>query len=125
MLKNYKLFIYENLNNSIRQEYWEQIDNAKWIPISQEMFEDLEEEGWIEDLEYFHNNINRYDISHIKLDLTDKDKNGLINDDDDDIGEDFNEFDIELKDKQEYPYPMLDMIDYEKGIVYILKYNDK
>ena len=29
----------------------------------------------------------------------------------------------ELKDKQEYPFPMLDMIDYKKGIVYILKYN--
>ena len=36
---------------------------------------------------------------------------------------DFNEFDNEIKDKQEYPFKMIDMIDYGKGIVYIIKYN--
>jgi hypothetical protein len=54
--------------------------------------------------------------------LIDEDKNGLINFDDD-VVNDFNEFDIELKDSQKYPYNMIDMIDYNNGIVYILKYN--
>jgi hypothetical protein len=71
MLKNYKLFIYEELDNSIRKYYWMQINNF-----------------------------------------------------DEEIVNDFNELDIEIKNGQEYPFNMIDMIDYNNGEVYILKYNN-
>ena len=45
---------------------------------------------------------------------------GLINMEDD-IIEKFNDFDIKLKETQEYPYDTLDFIDYDKGIVYIIR----
>ena len=124
MITNYKLFIYEEVDNSIRKYYWMQIEDGKWTPLTDDLWKDILEEGWIEDLEYVYDEVNKENIVYKKLDLVDSDKQGLI-DFDDDVINDFNEFDIELKDKQEYPFPMLDMIDYENGIVYILKYNEK
>ena len=124
MLKNYKLFIYEQTDNSIRKYYWIQIEEESWTPLTDDLWNDILEEGWIEDLEYVYDEINKEDIVYKKLDLVDEDKQGLI-DFDDDIVNDFNEFDIELKNKGKYPFNMIDMIDYEKGIVYILKYNNK
>jgi len=125
MLKNYKLFIYEELDKSIRKYYWMQINNKKgWNPITDELYNDLLDEGWIEDLEYVYDDVNKDDIVFKELELIDEDKEGLMTFDDD-IVEDFNEFDIEIKDKQEYPYNMIDMIDYNNGKVYILKYNEK
>lgn len=35
--------------------------------------------------------------------------------------EKFNDFDLRLKKPQEYPYDTLDFIDYDKGIVYIIR----
>jgi len=123
MITNYKLFIYEQVDNSIRKYYWMQINDEKWTPLTDELWNDILEEGWIEDLEYVYDEVNKEDIVYKELDLVEEDKQGLINFDDD-IVNDFNEFDIELKDKQEYPYPIIDMIDYENGIVYILKYKE-
>ena len=124
MLKSYKLFIYEQTDNSIRKYYWMQIEDDNWIPLTDKLWDDIIEEGWIEDLEYVYDDINKEDIVFKKLDLIEEDQQGLINNDEDTIN-DFNEFDIELKDKGKYPFNMIDMIDYEKGIVYILKYNNK
>jgi hypothetical protein len=124
MLKNYKLFIYEELDSSIRKNYWMQIkDDKNWEPISSQLFDELLDEGWIEDLEYVYDDVNKDNILVKELELIDEDKNGLINFDDD-VVNDFNEFDIELKDSQKYPYNMIDMIDYNNGIVYILKYKN-
>ena len=122
MITNYKLFIYEELDNSIRKYYWMQIKDPKWFPITGEIWNDINEEGWVEDLEYVYDDVNKEDIVYKKLELSDEDKEGLITFDDD-ILNDFNELDIEIKDKQKYPFDMIDMIDYENGIVYILKYN--
>ena len=124
MIKSYKLFIYEELDNSIRKYYWMQINDEKWTPLTDELWKDILEEGWIEDLEYVYDEVNKEDIVYKELDLIEEDKQGLI-DFDDDIINDFNEFDIEIKDKQKYPFNMIDMIDYDKGIVYILKYNNE
>jgi len=124
MLKNYKLFIYEELDNSIRKYYWMQINDDKgWNPISDEFFDNLCDEGWIEDLEYVYDNVTKDNITVKELELIDEDKNGLMSFDEDVINV-FNELDIEIKDGQGYPYNMIDMIDYDKGIVYILKYKN-
>jgi hypothetical protein len=123
MIENYRLFIYEELDNSVRKEYWNQIkDKDGWKPITDELYNDIEEEGWIEDLEFVYDNINKENIIYKELDLSNKDKEGLISFDDDIIN-DFNSFDIEIKDGQEYPFNTIDFIDYNNGIVYIVKYN--
>ena len=125
MITNYKLFIYEEIDNSIRKYYWMQINNDKdWKPITDKFFDDLCNEGWIEDLEYVYDDVTKDRITVKELDLIEEDKQGLM-DFDDDIVNDFNDFDIEIKDKQKYPFNMIDVIDYDKGIVYILKYNNK
>jgi hypothetical protein len=125
MITNFKLFIYEELDNSIRKYYWMQInDENNWIPLTDKLYNDIMEEGWIDDLEYVYKNINKNDIVYKELILIDEDKSGLI-EFDDDIINNFNEFDIEIKDKQKYPFNMIDMIDYENGKVYILKYNSE
>jgi len=124
MLRSYKLFIYEELDNSIRKHYWMQInDDKNWNPITDKMFNDLSNEGWIEDLEYVYDDVRKESITVKELELIDEDKEGLISFNDDVI-EDFNDFDIEIKDGQKYPFNMIDMIDYEKGKVYILKYKE-
>jgi len=122
MLTNYKLFIYEELDSSIRKNYWMQMnDENGWNPITDEFFNQLCDEGWIEDLDQFYDNVTKDNITVKELELIDEDKKGLMSFDGDTM-EDFNELDIEIKDSQKYPYNMLDMIDYDKGIVYILKY---
>jgi len=124
MITNYKLFIYEELDNSVRKYYWMQINNENnWNPITDKMFDDLCDEGWIEDLEYVYDDITKDNIIVKELELIDEDKIGLVSFNDDVIN-DFNELDIEIKDKQKYPFNMIDMIDYENGKVYILKYKE-
>ena len=124
MLKNYRLFIYEELDNSVRKYYWMQInDENNWNPITDKMFDDLCDEGWIEDLEYVYDDITKDNIIVKELELIDEDKIGKIFFNDDVIN-DFNELDIEIKDKEKYPFNMIDMIDYENGKVYILKYKE-
>jgi len=123
MIRSYKLFIYEELDSSIRKYYRIQINDDKgWNPISDELFEQLLDEGWIDDLEYVYDDVTKDNITVKELELIDEDKNGLMTFDEDVIN-DFNEFDIELKDGQKYPFNMIDMIDYDNGKVYILKYN--
>jgi hypothetical protein len=125
MITDYKLFIYEELDNSIRKYYWMQINNDEgWKLITDELYNDLLDEGWIEDLEYVYGDVNKEDIVFKELELIDEDRIGLINFYDD-ILNDFNELDIEIKNGQKYPFNMIDMIDYNNGKVYILKYNEK
>jgi hypothetical protein len=54
------------------------------------------------------------------LNLSKEDKAGVINMDENVVNK-FNEFDVKLKEKGEYPYDTLDFIDYDKGIVYIIR----
>jgi len=123
MITNFKLFIYEELDTSIRKYYWMQINDPEgWIPVTDELYDDIDQEGWTEDLEDIYDDIKQEDFVYKELELIDVDKNGLINYVDD-IIEDFNDLDIEIKDKQKYPFKMIDFIDYDNGIVYIIKYN--
>jgi len=59
----------------------------------------------------------------MKLQLSSQDKKGLINFNDDTL-EKFNQLDIQLKEKQEYPYKILDFIDYDNGEILIIKLNE-
>lgn len=116
-MKHIKLFeaysVHDYLTLSFTQEY-EDLTDYLW--------ENIIEEGFVEELEnYYEIEYNKSDFEYIILNISNDDKNGLIDDDDDVINK-FLMFDIELKKEQEPDYPtMVDFIDYDDGIVYIIR----
>ncbi|MBX2983842.1 MAG: hypothetical protein KF843_14280 [Flavobacteriales bacterium] len=110
--------INENLDVN---DYINQLNNNEYSKLTNKLFNDIEDEGWLEQLEDFYNRkFNKNDFSFTTLKLTTNDRNGLINFDDDVI-EKFNDFDIKLKSMSEYPFNRLDLIDYDSGVVYIIR----
>lgn len=112
--------------------YLKQINDLNgWLPITNKLYNLIEQEGWVEELTFdisdeeynkIRNNIKNK-FTYKKLQLLDSDKNGLINNENSSL-EFFNELDMLLKNEQEYLYNTLDFIDYDNGIVYIIKYNN-
>ena len=112
--------INENLDVN---DYINQLNNNEYSKLTNKLFNEIEDEGWLEQLEDFYNRkFNKNDFSFTMLKLTTNDRNGLINFDDDVI-EKFNDFDIKLKSMSEYPFNKLDLIDYDNGVVYIIRLN--
>ena len=110
--------INENLDVN---DYINQLNNNEYSKLTNKLYSDIEDEGWLEQLEDFYNRkFNKTDFSFTTLKLTSKDRNGLI-EFDDDVIEKFNDFDIELKSMSEYPFNKLDLIDYDNGVVYIIR----
>ncbi len=102
-------------------DYINQLNNNEYSKLTNKLFNEIEDEGWLEQLEDFHNRkFNKNDFSFTTLKLTTNDRKGLINFDDDVI-EKFNDFDIKLKSISEYPFNKLDLIDYDNGVVYIIR----
>jgi len=102
-------------------DYMNQLNNNEYSKLSDKLYSDIEDEGWLEQLEDFYNRkFNKNDFLFTTLNLTSKDKNGLI-EFDDDVIEKFNDFDIKLKSMSEYPFNKLDLIDYDNGVVYIIR----
>lgn len=123
-MKYIKTFEYyqinENENENIKYLI-NQINDSDWKPLNNDMFEMILEEGWIDELEDKYSNLTINDFLFKELEISDNDKHGLINFNDD-IVEKFNNFDIALKDKQEYPFYIIDFIDYDNGLVYLFKH---
>lgn len=110
--------INENLDVN---DYINQLNNNEYSKLTNKLFNEIEDEGWLEQLEDFYNRkFNKNDFSFTTLKLTTNDRNGLINFDDDVI-EKFNDFDIKLKSMSKYPFNRLDLIDYDSGVVYIIR----
>jgi hypothetical protein len=121
-LKNFKNFsINENIDID---NYLKQLDNdTRYFLITKKLYNEIEEEGWVEQLEDFYNKtLNKFNFKYMMLNLNNNDQKGLIEFNEDTI-EKFNDFDIQLKSMDKYPFQKLDFIDYEKGIVYIIKHN--
>ena len=121
-LKNFKKFsINENLDID---NYLDQLnDDTRYLSITKKLYNEIEEEGWVEQLEDFYNKtLNKFNFKYMILNLNKNDQKGLIEFNEDTI-EKFNDFDIQLKSMDKYPFQKLDFIDYEKGIVYIIKHN--
>lgn len=128
MLKKYYDFIREdNEDNETNQTdldyYLEQIqNNDEYYELTRDLYENIEDEGWLENLEdEYDKELGIEDFEYFKLDVTPSDKIGLIYYDDNTL-EKFNEFDIRIKEMSEYPYNMLDFIDYDDGQIYIIRY---
>jgi len=117
-VKNIKQFINEGLSVN---DYIKQLNTNEYLSLTNKLFSCIEEEGWLEQLEEFYNReFDKTNFKYMTLKLTDNDKQGLINFNDDVI-EKFNDFDINLKSIDNYPYNKLDLIDYDNGIVFIVK----
>lgn len=132
MITNLNNFLNESLDYETQSKYyWEQVNNPKgYKPITDELYDGIEEEGWVQDLtddmtddEYDANReIIKSGFVYKQLDLYYVwQKEHIINEYDYTL-KIFNKFDLEIKISQTAPYHTLDFIDYDKGAVYIIKY---
>lgn len=122
----YRLFIYDNVDKniepSIRDYYWKQINNDKnWKPINDKIYNELDENGWLDDLLFMDKNIDKNNFEIKKLKIKEEHKIGLEYYDEETV-EYFNNFDTEIKDLQKYPFKMLMYINYNEGTVFFIKY---
>jgi hypothetical protein len=102
-------------------DYMKQIRTGDYDELSQELFDLICEEGWIEQLEDEHQTEYTIDdFEHMTLKLSPKDRKGLMTDDENTI-EKFNDLDNKLKEEGEYPYDTLDFIDYDNVTVHIIR----
>ena len=127
-LRNYKLFIYEDINyksdnkSSIREEYWKQLESEdRWVPITFDVYNSIYENEWMEDLISLKNDIDPDLFVMKELDLTERHRISLIRLDDF-ISNYFINFEMELKEKQERPRKLFLYTSFEEGKVFVIKY---
>ena len=108
---NFKLNENYNFNDLLNQ-----IKKSRYNHMTYNIWEDLLLDGYPEEFDDYNPDHYKY----LKLDISDNDKEKLINFDND-IIEKYNEFDILLKDNGYYP-KYLDFINYETGELFIIKY---
>ena len=115
-------FLNENIqDNKTIQDYLKQVEYGDYEELTTELYDLISMEGWLVSIEdEFDEEYKQEDFEYLKLDLSEKDRLGLINMNED-VVEKFNDFDMELKKVGEYPYDTLDFIDYDNGIVYIIR----
>lgn len=102
-------------------DYINQVFLGDYEELTPELFDFISEEGWLLSIEdEFNQDYNIEDFEYLTLDLSEGDKMGLKNFDSS-IVEKFSAFDLKLKSEQEYPFDTLDFIDYDKGIIYIIR----
>lgn len=110
------------IKNKMANENFEdlfiQVEKSAYGPMNKYLWKELLNDGWPD--ETGSDNINDY--SYIPMDIPIEDSEGLQNFDDD-IVEKYNRFDIKLKSKYGTT-KYLDFIDYDKGIVYLIRYNE-
>lgn len=103
------------------KDYLEQLKKLVFKPITNFLFNEIEEEGFVDDLiEIYEHDYNKFDFEYSELQLDINDKIGLKSFEDEVVNK-FNQFDILLKDSQSGYPKIVDFIDYNKGIVYIIK----
>ncbi len=112
----------ENINLELSiSDYLKQVDTLSYKPLTSKLYDFIDEEGWLESLEDVYNKeYTKKDFEYTQLELSKADKEGLINFEDVMINK-FNSFDIKLKELDNYPFKKLDFIDYDNGIVYLIR----
>ena len=105
--------------------YQTQIFLGTYIGLTPEVFDFIVQEGWIQSIEDDQERELCFaDFEFLTLNLTSEDKSRLQRLDQNTI-EKFNELDIRIKNQQEYPYFTLDFIDYDEGVVYIIRFKSR
>lgn len=97
------------------KDLFNQIKTGKFIPLTDEVFESLEWDGWMDE----RNDNNRKHYRMLELSIPQKDELALIQLNDDVINK-YNEFDIELKSK--FGDSFIDLINYDEGKIFIVRY---
>lgn len=116
-MMKYLLYL-ESLN--LFSDYIKQIQNGEYKECTEELWEDIQIDGFCEEVNNYEGDFNKENYSFIILRISEEDKLGLINNDPE-IVEKYNQFDIYLKDNNYYP-KYLDMINYDTGQIYIIKH---
>ena len=116
-------------NNLLFDVLFMQINQKIFIPITDELFDAICDDGYCEEVNNYEGDDDRTHYEYITLTIDDKFRDGLIQGDDSTL-ELFNDFDIALKNKywSSGVGSYLDFIDYELGVIYIIRYkniNDK
>jgi hypothetical protein len=121
-VKNFKRFMNENINvNKTIDEYLNDVEYGDYDELTTELYDFISMEGWLVSIEEeFDEEYNQEDFEYLILNISEQDKIGLMKMDEQTV-EKFSEFDLKLKERGEYPYDTLDFIDYDKGIVYIIR----
>jgi len=102
-------------------DYLKQLKNLSFKPITNSLFNEILEEGFVDDLiEIYNYDYSKSDFEYSELQLDLNDKIGLKTFEGEIISK-FNKFDILLKDSQSGYPKIVDFIDYDKGVVYIVK----
>ena len=105
--------------------YQAQIILGTYIGLTPEVFDFICQEGWIQSIEDDQERgLCFCDFEFLTLNLSPKDKSGLQRLDQNTI-EKFNTLDIRIKNQQEYPYYTLDFIDYDMGVVYVIRFKSR
>jgi len=104
------------------EDYILQVKNKQYEPLLEFLYNEISEEGFLDELrEYYNKSYTIKDFEYIDLEISEEDKEGLM-DFDDTIIDKFNDFDIALKDLDKGTYPrVVDFIDYDRGKVVVVK----
>lgn len=104
--------------------YQIQILFKRYIGLTPELFDLITQEGWLGSIELDREQeCTIDDFEFLTLNLSPYDRDGLQRFDHNTIDK-FNELDIRIKSQQEYPYYTMDFIDYEMGVVYIIRFKN-
>jgi hypothetical protein len=117
----------EYINESSSNEfsnYYDQIMNRAFIEVSDEMWEEILLDGYPEEVNNWQGDFNQTNYKFISLEISEEDQTGLKSDDEIYIDK-WNDFDIWLKEEAKLYPDYIDMIDYDKGTVFIIKYEPK
>jgi len=105
--------------------YQTQIFLGTYVGLTPVVFDFICQEGWIQSIEDDQERgLCFADFEFSTLNLSPDDKSGLRLLDQNTI-EKFNELDIRIKNQQTYPYYALDFIDYDEGVVYIIRFKSR
>jgi hypothetical protein len=118
-LQTFKIF--ENNDSQIWKPFIERIMKSDFEPITDEIWDSLESEGYTEEVNDYDGDFNRDNYRFVEIELSESDKQGLINMEEN-IIEKWNDFDIFFKEEGYYPN-YLDFIDYDEGKLFIVKHN--
>lgn len=97
------------------QDFFDQIENGRYVPIDDNIFDTIVAEGWDETTGIGIKRMYDYIILEINCD----EEQGLMNFDKDTV-EKFNKFDIALKDMYGVK-KYIDLVDYDAGVVRIVR----
>ena len=105
--------------------YQIQILFGRYIGLTPELFDLITLDGWLGSIEVDREQectIDDFEFLTLNLSQNDRDRLQRF---DQIVVDKFNELDIRIKNQQEYPYYTLDFIDYEMGVVYIIRFKDR